>query len=221
MYRHLLWMGVLAVLTSPPPATAEIKCWTNREGVRECGNAVPPEYAQQGHERISAGGVKVEEIAGAKSPEEVAAEAAAREAEARRQELRQAQAAEDRVLLQTYTTAHEIDLALEDKLAVLKSRIHLTESRLEKLRMNLDLLRVKAANRERAGKPVPEDLHQSIKGVERQIRKNQRYIGEQRAEQQDIRQRYARARARFQALKSGQVRVGDPPEDSPREAAAP
>jgi hypothetical protein len=27
-------------------ADAAIKCWTNKEGVKECGDTVPPEYAQ-------------------------------------------------------------------------------------------------------------------------------------------------------------------------------
>lgn len=202
-----LWL--LAALMAAPAAQAEIKCWTNREGVRECGNVVPPEYVRQGHERISAGGLRVEEVEGAKSPEELAAAAAAREAEARRQELREAQAAEDRILLRTYTSAREIDLALEDKLAVLASRIHLTQGRLEKLRGNLELLRMKAANRERAGRPVPEDLHESIAGVERQIDKNQRYIEERRAEQEALRARHAAARERFEALKSNRIEVGD------------
>jgi chromosome segregation ATPase len=202
-----LWL--LAALMAAPAAQAEIKCWTNREGVRECGNVVPPEYVRQGHERISAGGLRVEEVEGAKSPEELAAAAAAREAEARRQELREAQAAEDRILLRTYTSAREIDLALEDKLAVLASRIHLTQGRLEKLRGNLELLRIKAANRERAGRPVPEDLHESIAAVERQIDKNQRYIEERRAEQEALRARYAAARERFEALKSNRIEVGD------------
>ena len=43
-------LAAVALLALPPMAGAGIKCWTNNDGVRECGNAVPPEYAQQGHE---------------------------------------------------------------------------------------------------------------------------------------------------------------------------
>ena len=34
-------------------ADARFKCWTNSDGVKECGQNVPPEYAQQGHEEVN------------------------------------------------------------------------------------------------------------------------------------------------------------------------
>lgn len=35
----------LLTLVASMQANAAIKCWTNNEGVRECGNRVPPEYS--------------------------------------------------------------------------------------------------------------------------------------------------------------------------------
>ena len=67
---------ILAVLPSLAvlPAEAAIKCWTNKDGVRECGNVVPPEFAQQGHDEVSSGGVTRESTRRAKSLEELKAE---------------------------------------------------------------------------------------------------------------------------------------------------
>ena len=49
-HRRLLILSLLlSGALATPFANAGIKCWTNKDGVRECGNAVPPEYAQQGH----------------------------------------------------------------------------------------------------------------------------------------------------------------------------
>ena len=47
----------LFVLVLPSQAHGRIKCWTNSEGVRECGNTIPPEYAQKSHEEVSEQGV--------------------------------------------------------------------------------------------------------------------------------------------------------------------
>ena len=51
---------------------ARLKCWTNSEGVRECGNAVPPEYAQQGHQELDKSGMVKKETERAKTDEELA-----------------------------------------------------------------------------------------------------------------------------------------------------
>jgi hypothetical protein len=34
------------------PVEADIKCWATRDGIRECGNTVPAEYAQQSHKEL-------------------------------------------------------------------------------------------------------------------------------------------------------------------------
>ena len=44
-------LATLFLLTAP--VQAAIKCWTNKDGVRECGNVVPPEYSQESHTTIS------------------------------------------------------------------------------------------------------------------------------------------------------------------------
>ena len=78
-------------------AEAKIKCWKNNEGVRECGNVVPPEFAQQGHEEVSSGGVKRESTGRAKSLEELEAERAEAKRKAAAEMLEREQAAKDRV----------------------------------------------------------------------------------------------------------------------------
>ena len=58
---------------APGPA---IKCWVNKDGLRECGNVVPPEYAQGGHSQVTPSGT-VREVEGAKTPEEMRPSASA------------------------------------------------------------------------------------------------------------------------------------------------
>ncbi len=61
----------LSLTIAPLQADAGIKCWTNKEGIRECGRTVPPEYAQKGYTERSDSGVKVKEITRAKTAEEI------------------------------------------------------------------------------------------------------------------------------------------------------
>ena len=57
-------------LLTPITTHARFKCWTNSDGVRECGENVPPEYAQQGHEEINKLGITVDKQERAMTEEE-------------------------------------------------------------------------------------------------------------------------------------------------------
>lgn len=59
------------VLLYAQSGLAAIKCWTNNEGYRECGNSVPPEYAQKETRTLNQRGVTTEVRQRAKSREEV------------------------------------------------------------------------------------------------------------------------------------------------------
>ena len=51
MIRQAINLIILLILNMSIPANsvqARMKCWTNNEGVKECGDTVPPEYTQQG-----------------------------------------------------------------------------------------------------------------------------------------------------------------------------
>lgn len=206
---HSVLFLMLALLAMPGAAQTGIKCWTNSEGVRECGNVVPPEYAQKGHEELSDRGIKKREVEAAKTPEELAAERRESQEREERERLTQKQAARDRVLLATYTSSRELDLALEDKLAVLDSRISLTRNHIEKYRQNLELLRGKAAREERSGGGVSDKVKEDIAQVERQIQKSEEFVADREEEKAELRHQHAADQERFEKLKSGAIRPGD------------
>lgn len=70
-------IGCLAfILSSPQDALAgRIKCWTNDDAVRECGNVIPPQYSQQDHKEINRQGVTVATSRRAKTKDELAEDA--------------------------------------------------------------------------------------------------------------------------------------------------
>jgi DNA repair exonuclease SbcCD ATPase subunit len=183
-----------------------IKCWTNNDGVRECGYKVPPEYAQKRHEELSKHGTVIKEQEAAKTPEELAAIRAEREQkrkeEAERKRLEKEQAARDRVLLDTFTTEEDLELARKGKLQAIDTRIHHAESRVKKLHESLEKLQDEAATLERSGKQVPEGLQKNISGVQRQIGENDDFIKERREEEVHVNAKFDDDLERYRELKA-------------------
>ncbi len=196
---------MLGLVVSLPVSGARIVCWTNADGVRECGNAVPPEYAQQSTERKSKQGITVERKARAKTSEELAAERAQRERMSREEEERQRIEAEraqyDRVLLATFTTEEDLKLTRDGKIAAIESRIKHSQQVGRKLKENLAALQAEAARLERGGKAVSADLEQQIADVRTQIDKNVEEVALREREKVRVSKQFSLDLARYRELK--------------------
>ena len=197
--------AALALAAALAPVHAKIVCWTNDDGVRECGNAVPPEYAQQSVERKSDTGITIEKTTRAKTAEELAAERqqARREAEERaeRERLAAEQARHDRVLLQTFTTEEDLKLTRDGKVAAIDSRIKHSEQLLAKFQDNVRELQSNAAALERGGKKVPPKLEKQIRDVQAQIDKTRQEIERRQDEKVSVMERFEADLTRYRELK--------------------
>jgi len=190
-------LGLLAA----QPAAAAIKCWTNKDGVRECGNAVPPEYAQQQTETKAESGVTLKKSGPAKTMAEIEAERAAARQRAEEEVAAKKRAAADRVLLDTFATEDDLVLTRDGQIAHLDSQIRLTQSHIDKLNKNLDQMVERAADAERKGDEPNAELVANIESVRGQVAENEAFIATKHQEQEDIRQRFAADIARFRELK--------------------
>jgi hypothetical protein len=191
----------LVVISTSAQAQTRIKCWENSDGVRECGKTVPPEYSQQSHEEINSRGITVETSDRAKTEEERAEEdrlaAIQKEEDKRKAEA----AAQDKILLDTYSNTDDIQMASDGKIAVLETNINLANKRTEKIQANLDKDTATAAAAELAGKQPSEDLLKDIKSLKRQIENLDKFIVDKRMEQEVIKKEYVEKIARFNELK--------------------
>lgn len=200
-YGVILVSSLLCLTFITLPATAQIKCWTNHEGVRECGNVVPPEFAQKGHEEISPGGITIKSEGRAKSMKELQAERAAARAAAEQAARDKAQAAKDKVLLDTFSSEHDLLLARDGQLSHLDSQVKITESHIGKLQKSLEELIQEAADIERRGKQPPENLIAEIDSLRAQINDNATSIVSAEQERREIIKRFDADIERFKALK--------------------
>ena len=186
----------LALLLAAPMASAgsRIKCWVNKDGVRECGQFVPPEYAQQRIEIVNERGIVIEVIEAAKTKEQLAKEAAERRrlAEQKRR---------DKILLNTFTTERDIELARKSRIQAIESIIAITNSNTRSLKASLAKVQKRAANFERAGEEPPKELFEEMDSLKRQIQDNEEFVAKKQRDIIALEKRFDADLKRFRELK--------------------
>lgn len=200
--KLIVLITTLALTLLSTAAQARIVCWTNKDGVKECGDKVPPEYAQTDRQELSKQGLVVDEKERAKTDEELAEEKRQAELQAEQDRIAQEEARRDKILLDTFSNIDDIEMTRDGKIAAIQASISLAEARNQKLQAELEKLVEQAANQERAGKPVPEDLEKDIESLRRQINTNDDFIADKRKEQDLVREASAKDVERFKELKS-------------------
>ena len=189
-------LGVAMDLSAGP----QIKCWTNNEGVRECGNAVPPEYAQRGYAQLSRQGIEVARQERAKTQEELEEERRIARLKEENERQFQAAARADRALLNTFSSEQDLLLARDGQLASIEGQIRLMEEQLQKLKIHLDKAISTAAEMKRRAESPPEKLLAEINAAEQQIKQGHASIEVKRKEQETVRQRFEADLKRFREL---------------------
>lgn len=205
--RQLLLAALAAATLISVPAQAagpakKFKCWTNADGVRECGETVPPEFAQQGHEVLNKSGKVLDEKDRVKTEEELAEAARIAAEEKARKEQEQEARRQDTMLLATFTKIEDIERVRDDQIVAIDATIKVTEARNDKIRQDLEKRVAAAAAEERAGKTPNADLLKDVESLRRQIANNEEFIAEKQGERQQIRDEYAQRIERFKELKA-------------------
>ena len=194
--------GALLIIGAPDASAAKIKCWTNNEGIRECGNAVPPEYSQKGHEEVNKQGRTVSTQDRAKTPEEIEKQRLEQEEKDRLAKLEEEQANKDRVLLATFSTEEDLKLAHEGKVIALETGIKHTQALVAKLESSLKGLVETAAKQERSGKKIPQETRDDIARIKEQINENKNAVEEREGKKADLGKQFEAELARFRRLKA-------------------
>lgn len=195
-------LTLVSFLMSQPVMAAKFKCWTNSDGVKECGTAVPPEYSQQRIETRGDSGRVVEVKERAKTE----AELAEIDRLAKLKEIEDAKIAEqkkkDDVLLKTFSSERDINMLRDSKINVIEGILTVTKSNNKALTKKLEKLQKRAANSERRGKKPPQRTLDDIKAIENRLKKNTGSIKVKREEQKVIRAKFAKDLQHFRKLKN-------------------
>jgi len=197
----IIAVAAALLLSTPTLHAGKLYKWVDESGQVRYGDRVPPEYAKRRNETLNSQGIVVETRAAQKTKEQLAEEqrlATLKAAEERRQ---REQAHKDRILLDTFTNEDEMILTRDGKLEAIEAVIRVTTGRIEKIRQKLSNLTRRAANLERAGRPVPVELSQQIAESHSQIRQNLEYIENRKQEQRAIHEKFELDIKRFRDLK--------------------
>jgi hypothetical protein len=156
---------------------------------------------------LNSSGVVVNTREAAKSDEELAADAEARrvaeEKAAEEARLRKIQEHQDQVLLMTFSSEEELELARENRLAVLNSVIQLINSSIESTQEKLAELQDNAdRNFLSQGKEVPGGLAQKIEFFTRKIETRTEQLELKLSEKAKINEKYDTDLARYRELKT-------------------
>ncbi|EKM96000.1 DUF4124 domain-containing protein [Stutzerimonas degradans] len=155
LIRSLVALGLL---TATLADAAELYRYTDERGVVVLDrHGVPPQHIGRGYEVLNEQGRVVRVVPPAPTAEEM-----------QRQQQAKARAAADVQLLRLYASPDDVDRARKRKLAELDSIIGITQSNLQSLRTQQETLRAQAAQHERAGREVPQNLLTQIANLEKE-----------------------------------------------------
>lgn len=181
--------------------------WVDDAGVTHYGDRVPPEYAGSELSVLNEQGVKVNSVAGTKSPEELAREGREREIRAEQIKNRDAALLRDRVLLSTYLSVEEIE-ALRDR------RVELVEGQMRVIQTYLDNLRAKLIKLEQESqrfspyssdpnaRPIDEKLARELSDTLDSIMLYEKNLSKTRTEHDTLVDKFAADITRFEDLHS-------------------
>lgn len=202
---------VVAAIALPSISSAQsqpkrLYKWTDRNGVVQYGDKVPPEYANLDRNVLNDQGVAIGFVEGEVTAEERAV-IAEREKAAETLRLARAEVAQrDRMLLETYLSVADIEDLRDRRLELLESQIKVTELYLSNLRQRLIGLQEEAS----AFKPytlaadapqIPENLALDLSRTTASISVFERTLARTRADQEALRNSFDKDIARFRELK--------------------
>lgn len=214
--KTLLTLGLLGPLLLSSNAYAKIVCWTNSDNIRECGNTLPPEYAQKQSTTLNDRGITTEVKERARTVKEIADKKALIAAEkaqiAEMQRIdketalrEQEQRGYDRVLLSTYLSEKDIENSRDRQTTSIDASIEVTNITIGKLNEKLAAEKKKAANYERSGKPLPEAMQDEMNSMQQQIDAKNNFIHSKEEEKIKLHAKYNADMERFRELKKSGV----------------
>jgi len=180
--------------------------WTDEKGTVHYGDAIPPQYADQEKTVLNAQGVSVGTIAGRRTPEQIAAEAAKHAAESRAQDDAIKSRQRDTNLRATYLTVEEIEALRDRRAEILDAQARVTSQYLEQLRthqrqVEQDAQRYRPYSSSPKAGLLPERLAEDLVRTTTDIATQQRNLEVKRRELDKLRAQFASDIARFKELK--------------------
>lgn len=199
-WKILLIIGLFLANGLAYADSKRIKKWVDENGVTHYGDVVPPQYADRKTTEMNSQGVVVKRK---DSPSPKDKQAGNNVKEPTEQERR------DKALLDSFTTAKEIDLARDRNLQMDQASIQSLKLRLTDAQKRMEKTDASIAEFNKNKKPVPADLTEDKKNQQAEIKKIEDQILHKQAAMDETRARFDNDKKRFIELKSGSAPAAD------------
>ena len=204
MSKNIFLVSVLALLAFiSMPASAKLYKWVDDNGVTHYGETIPPRYADKDRAELSKSGrlINKQEVP---SADEMRASRIAHEEEEAKKRLDEKAALEksrhDKMLVNTYTSVAEIELARKRNVQQIDLRINGINSQIKIVNGNLADLKAEAEGYEKRKRVIPASLTEDLRITEERLKKLENDLEMPLAEQAALNARFDADKARFTEL---------------------
>ncbi|MFO1367565.1 MAG: hypothetical protein U1F46_01125 [Marinagarivorans sp.] len=160
--------------------------YVNDQGVKVMDHSIPPAFSQRGYEVLNAAGRVIKVVPPALTEQDIKA-----------LEARQAVKDEYEQLSRRYSSTQDIEEAKLRQLDRLDANIALVRGNINNLKRQIDAIGVKAAEFERAAKPVPPSLLDSLAKTKTELANTENLMVIRVAEKQQVVDKFEREKAIF------------------------
>lgn len=138
MLRISTILSILSILLcSSFAVNAAIKCWTDEDGILNCGNVVPPRYSQEGFQEFNQKGLVVQEVERAKTQEEIKQEQRLERERSRKYQACLEERGRDDEILDLFNSEQGIENERTNRLNTLDATIEVIRSQIARSEKNL------------------------------------------------------------------------------------
>lgn len=190
-----LALGVLAL-----PVAAQLYRWVDDDGKVHFSDRLPPEATGKARVELSDDGTPVREVEAAKTREEWLREQEIERVRRETQALVDKQRRADEILLRSYRSVDDLLMMRDGKIAAIDVMIQQIKGNIRRLQNRINRLQADAADRERAGKPIPPSTEEDIAATKESIEGDLAQILRHERAKQEIFETFAKDLDRFRRL---------------------
>ncbi|MEZ5464181.1 MAG: DUF4124 domain-containing protein [Lysobacteraceae bacterium] len=194
--------GTLLLAIANPAAAQKLYRWTDKDGKVHYSDQVPPEAVENARSELNKQGVAVKQVDRALTTEERAERDAAAAAAAEQARIDAEKARQEDMLLTSYPTEEALERSYRERFDLLDQSISSTRTGVQSQQKSLNDLLEHAASLERAGKPVPATINQSIELARRQLDEQSSYLAQREKEREALTGEHASAILNYREVKA-------------------
>jgi len=199
-----LFSAIFTCMLLSPNAYAGLNKWVDEKGNTHYGDRVPAKYLSKEHSILNEQGVTLRTSKAMKTEEEQSEEDKQRKIDAAENKKRliaaRKQALRDRVLLDTFTTEGDLTLVRDARLDAIDSQISLAETLIKNDEVKLTNVKSRIKSIEDSGRKAPENLHNEVISLGRQLENNFAFIEDKNNERNELLKTFEEDIKRFRQL---------------------